>query len=91
MDVENTGTKAILTRYLGPTDYRDSRIKAHCDGGSVTISFDYDLDASENHAKAARALIEKLGWDDRPGRWVRGGFPTKCRDSYAFVRVPMQG
>lgn len=29
--------QAIVTKFLGPTNYRGSRVKATCQAGSVTI------------------------------------------------------
>ena len=58
--------RAIITRYLGPTNYRPSRIKASAGrAGSVTVSWDYSLPDSiwANHRAAAMALMHKLGWD----------------------------
>ena len=55
--------KAILTRYLGPTDRRGSRIVAFdCDGNRATIPYPYELSGSDCHYKAAKALLEKMGW-----------------------------
>lgn len=55
--------QAIRTRYLGPTNYGGSRIKASAQAGSVTISYDYALNVDDNHKAAAQALIDKLNWD----------------------------
>ncbi len=55
--------KAILTKYLGPTNHRPSRIKAiEPDGKSIIINYDYGLDEYELHKSAAVALCDKLGW-----------------------------
>ena len=56
--------KCITTKYIGPTNYKPSRIKAVCDGGSVTISYDYGLDPDEIHYLAADTLRRKMGWDN---------------------------
>lgn len=56
--------QAIITKYLGPTDTRGGRVKAKCDAGSVTVSWDHALDIELNHRAAALALITKLGWLD---------------------------
>lgn len=50
---------AITTKYIGPTNYRPSRVKAKAHYGSVTISWDHALNTDENHEQAARALIAK--------------------------------
>lgn len=55
--------KAITTRYFGPTNFKGSRIKATTEGGnSVTLHYDDALNSDQNHAKAAKALCDKLGW-----------------------------
>lgn len=55
--------QAITTKYLGPTNFRGSRIKAYCQAGSITIPFDHSLSGEEVYAKAAWALCKKLGWN----------------------------
>jgi hypothetical protein len=65
--------QSITTKYLGPTNYRGSRIKAECTVGSVTVSYAYELTSDENHRAAAEKLIEKLGWTSpHYGKWVQG-------------------
>lgn len=58
--------QAIITKYLGPTDTRGSRIKATAAAGSVTLSYDCALDSDGNHRAAAEALCVKLGWVSTP-------------------------
>lgn len=55
--------QTINTKFLGPTNYRGSRVKASCEAGSIIVSWDYGLDSDENHMDAANQLREKLGWD----------------------------
>jgi len=71
--------KAILTKYLGPTDFRGSRIVAHDDDGNrVTVTYRHELNSEENHRAAADALCAKMEWT---GEMVGG-----CtRHGYAFV------
>lgn len=77
-------SKAIFTKFLGPTDRRGSRIKAYdCDGNSVTISKDHSLSQDDGHAKAALALCEKLKWN---GKLVSGG----GSDGLVFVFVEQE-
>ena len=79
---------AIVTRYLGPTDHRGSRVKAMADWGehlkTVVLDWDDALNSTENHARAANALAVKLEWR---GRWIGGGIKT----GYVFVRDPASG
>jgi hypothetical protein len=55
--------QAIITKFIGPTNIKGARIKASASAGSVTIPFPYELNLYERHEKAARALLDKLGWD----------------------------
>ena len=55
--------KAITTRYLGCTDTKGSRFVATTEGGNrITISYDYSLNAEENHKRVALALCDKMKW-----------------------------
>jgi len=56
----------ITTKYLGPTNFKGSRIKATTSFGktSITISYPYELSGVECHAKAVKLLISKLKWED---------------------------
>ena len=55
--------QAIITKWIGPTNTKGARIKASASAGSVTIGFPHELGLYERHEKAARALLDKLGWD----------------------------
>ena len=74
--------QAITTKYLGPTNVKGSRIKATCTAKSVTVSCDHALNIENNHAAAAGALAEKMGWS---GKWYQGGMPDDS--GYCFVCV----
>lgn len=78
--------QAILTRYLGPTNFRGSRVKAWCQAGSVTLSWNDALDVNANHDAAAIALRAKLGWDhDSYGFMVHGALPDNTGNCYVFT------
>jgi len=71
--------KTILTKYLGPTNNRGSRIKAHdSDHNQVTLPYRFELDSEQMHRRAAEALRDKMGWT---GELIAGG----TRDGYVFV------
>jgi hypothetical protein len=59
--------QTISTKYLGPTNTKPSRIisRASSSPGSVTINVDHSRSIEDNHAFAARRLMEKLGWKGR--------------------------
>ncbi|QIG74599.1 hypothetical protein EVC11_017 [Rhizobium phage RHph_I20] len=77
---------AIRTKFLGPTNARGSRVKAEtCEAlpelkRRITLSWDHSLDGQANHARAAKALAEKLEW---AGDWhiADGG------DVYLWIRT----
>lgn len=71
--------KAILTKYIGPTDFKGSRIKASCFGGSLTVRYASELSLDQNHALAAEKLLKKMGWDFET---VAGVLPS---GEYCFV------
>lgn len=74
-------TVAILTKYLGATNSRPSRVKAYTESGlQVTIPWEYGLNVEGNHLAAAQKLAHKMDW---AGRWVGGG----TKEGYAFVNV----
>ena len=86
MELGGNMRQAILTKYLAPTDYRDGRVKAQADAGSITLPWDSDLDTDENHLGAALALAAKYGWK---GEWAGGGMPQKGTVwACCFVQVP---
>jgi hypothetical protein len=58
---------AIQSKYLGPTSYRGSRVKAWLDEchTTVTIPWDSALDPADNHRRAAQELCKAMGWKCR--------------------------
>jgi hypothetical protein len=60
----------ILTRYLGPTNSRGSRIVATMAGGagrpSVAVSYSYELNELGRHTLAAMALVDSLNEAEGP-------------------------
>jgi hypothetical protein len=76
-------TASIYTKYIGPTNFRGSRIKATASNGagSLTVSYDHALNVDGNHAAAARALAKKLGWH---GRVSSGGAPGGRGNVYVY-------
>jgi hypothetical protein len=72
--------QAIITKFIGPTNYRGARVKARCDAGSVTVPWNYAIGIEGNHKAAALALAQKLDWS---GDWIGGGMPDS---GYCFVQ-----
>jgi hypothetical protein len=83
---------AIETKYLGPTNYRGSRIKATARDTfssderpkSVTVSMDYALDTDANHERAAMALLPKVCNSPDAVTMHKGA----TQRGYVFVVVP---
>lgn len=73
--------QAIVTKYLGPTTNRGSRVKATAYAGSITVPWDHALSPDGNHTEAAKALAERLGW---VGALVGGGHPDGRGYCYCF-------
>ena len=72
--------QAIVTKYIGPSNTKGSRIKATAAAGSITVHLDHALNIEENHAKAAEALANKFNWS---GNYFMGGMPDDS--GYCFV------
>jgi hypothetical protein len=71
--------QAIVTKFIGPTNFRGSRIKAKAFAKSVTIPYDHALNIEDNHMVAAETLATKLGWY---GTWYAGGMPEGSGNCY---------
>lgn len=56
--------QAIQTKFLGPTNFRGSRVKAYCQAGNITLPWSHNLNSEENHKLAILELIKDLGWQD---------------------------
>jgi hypothetical protein len=77
--------QAIKVKYLAPTNTTGARLKAICEGGTLTESRDYAIDASQQALQLAFKLAnEKLGWD--VAEFAQGAFanddyftPTKFK------------
>jgi hypothetical protein len=74
--------QAIITKYIGPSNTRGSRIKASCSAGSITIGYPHEQSIQGAHAAAAMALVRKLGWQSY-GDWQCGGVET----GFVFVNT----
>ena len=83
--VENITAGIITTRYIGPTNFRGSRVKAVSGSGkSLTFSYDAALDERGNHAAAAAALAVKV-LDVSPDAITLVGGCLPADGGYAFA------
>jgi len=79
--------QTIITKYLGPTNQRGSRIKASQSASyfgrpkSITIGWDYALSTEQNHRAAAMAFAAKMDWT---GNWACGDNGSA---GYVFVNT----
>jgi hypothetical protein len=74
--------QTIITKYLNPTNHNGARIKATSSNGvSMTRSYEYAMNAEENHEEVAMALAERLGLGCD---FAAGDMPT---GGYVFVPV----
>lgn len=69
---------AIVTKYLGPTNTRGSRISASANGHKSVVPYDDSKNGDKNYANAAITLCLKMGWK---GELIGGG----TDDGYVFV------
>ncbi len=76
--------QAIQTKYLGPTNYKGSRIRVECAARTKTIPWKSELSEAQNHCTAALTLIQELGWGDLQGY---KGIESGTLKSGAFVHV----
>jgi hypothetical protein len=75
-------SKAIVTRYAGPTNSRGSRIIASDeDGNRLVLPYPHELSGEAVHRAAAEALRDKMHWS---GELIGGGI----KGGYAFVFLP---
>lgn len=75
--------QAIITKYIPPTNYKPSRVKAKCERGSITISWDYNGEM-DSHLAAAQTLVEKFAKED----FARNGQPI---ESNPWLRPRVMG
>ena len=86
--------QAIVTKYIGPTNYRGTRISVRCSAGRIIVPWDHSLGIVENHAAAAFTLARKLGWVSSPGQvsgsaapLYLGALPDSGMAGHAYVAV----
>jgi hypothetical protein len=89
--------QSVVTKYLGPTNSRGSRIKAICDRGTITIPYPDQLSRDAIHIAAVRALVNRFAVEDlanygtpKAGNpWLRpfasGGLPGRAGMAHVFI------
>lgn len=76
--------QAIITKYLGPTDYKPARVRATCQAKSIIVSWDDGLDIDGNHDAAAHRLAGELGWLEHSSL-AGGGLPDGTGNAYVLI------
>jgi len=79
--------QAITTKFMGPTDFHGSRVKAYAQAGTVTLEWKSELDADDNHRAAAHTLANRFNWLDDGSRLVGGGLAHQNNHAVAWVMV----
>ena len=51
---------AIVTKFHGATNRLGARVKAFCNRGSLTVSYNYDISSEANHRRACAALLSRF-------------------------------
>lgn len=86
--------QAIQTKYLGATNARSSRIKAQCERGQLTVSYNQGLNAEDAHKDAANELakkfrnedVKKYGKPDAGANWLKPRVTGQLKDG-TYVHV----
>ncbi len=78
-------SQAIVTKYIGPTNLKGTRIRVKCQAKSVLIPWNHALGIEDNHTLAAQTVAESLGWLEK--RALAGG-ALPDGSGYAFVLLP---
>lgn len=79
--------KIIETKYIGPTNFRGSRVKAFdANSNTVTIEWRSELNVEANHLAAAKALLEKIAAKNSDTALQIGGYGSSasCK-GYVFT------
>jgi len=79
--------QAITTKYLPQTNYRQSRIKATCEAGTLALPWNYSMNVEDNHHACAVALTVKLNWiDPHYGTLLSGGMAGNLGYCHVFSK-----
>ena len=82
--------QAIITKYIGPTSRRGSRVKATAMMGTLTVDWDRELSVEANHLTAAQRLVDELNRERTGGtRWWTGDAGQLPDDSGYAVLVEL--
>jgi len=77
--------QAIVTKYLAPTNFKGTRVKAECAAGSLVMQWEYELGVEGNHYAVAECLQVNLGWVGKDYGVLKGG--TMKNGDYCWVMV----
>lgn len=75
--------QAIVTKYYGATNTKPSKIVAKSASGlKVSVSYDDEYNADDNHKRAAQKLCDKYNW---PCELIGGGLSNS---EEVWVMIP---
>jgi len=80
--------QAIVTKYIGPTNHRGSRVKASAQAGTVTLGWDHALNPDNNHRAAALALMARFGWQEHSTLSEGGSLPNGTGECFVMTPKP---
>ncbi len=78
--------QAILTKVMPTTNTKPMRIMAKCSSGKLTISWDYDRSADDNHKAAAHALMRQV-WPLMDSRLMATGVLHDGHYAHVIVKT----
>lgn len=53
----------IITKKLGPTNTKGTRISASAGGRKIVMAYNYELSTFDNHHRVAGLMASGLGWN----------------------------
>lgn len=77
--------QAIVTRYLGPTNHRGSRVAVRAAAGRKFYGWNCALNSEDNHGAAAMMFAAEMGWLEGY-TLIGGGMPDQTGNCYVLVR-----
>ena len=72
VEILTSNIQTIRARSFAQTERQGRRVKASCEGGSVTLPWDHAQDDRGNYEAAAKALLKKMKWS---GTWIGARLP----------------
>jgi hypothetical protein len=82
--IQSNPMKAIITKYIPASNYRQSRVKATAEGVKpITLPWDYSLSTEDNHLWVALELCASQSWKND---LISGALPDQSGYAFCFSR-----